>query len=175
MERKILSETEVCFGSVNQFQKFDRKEIKDFILKHKNERFFDPFLNRFYDVKLPYHNNIYTLQCYLRDVYRVKSGRGLVPFSCFAQVLSKGENSFKRNHVNQTDLQNSSDITFVVPIQGDTLITIEYSDHRDKGRFWVVPFTENEFVAFNSDLDYYINKNSKEEDLIYLIYNFKKD
>ena len=42
-------------------------------------------------------------------------------------------------------------------------ICIEYDDNRRKGRSWVIPLNNNDFVMFPSTLRYHVTKNTSQQ------------
>ena len=68
--------------------------------------------------------------------------------------------------VNPVDLKHSPDYVMLygVNVAKDSCnVYIEYDDNRRKGRSWVIPLNNNDFVMFPSTQRYHITKNTSQQ------------
>ena len=180
MEKNILSEQFVLTGTVDNISHLNPKLIQNhclsnFTLDNKIED--DQFWHLEDYITLPYHQHIQWFQDYVRDHYREKYGRTLVPPSNRVElnirsiIQQSGETINYHNHVNPWDLENSPEISFLYCVSETpepSHIIFKYDDGRNKHRLWKQEIKYNQFILFSSNIEHYITKNKNSGFLVNL-------
>ena len=173
MEKKVLSEKFLITGAVSDIAFLKPKQIENHCLSNftldnriKNDQFWH--LEDY--ITLPYHQHIQWFFDYIRDHFRERYDRTLVPptkadLNVRAIVQQSGENINYHNHINPWDLENSPDISCLYCVSETPEpchVVFKYDDGRNKHRLWKQEIKYNQFILFSSDIEHYIetNKNS---------------
>ena len=182
MEKHRLTESFIITGKIDKVSSVDTRLIKNHILSNFS------LTNRYDDkqywymkdyVKVPYHQHIQWTQDWLRDHYRLKHGRTLVPTpveSIRGIVQQTGENINTHNNLKETLLEQSPEIDCLYTVstgKKPSDIVFEYDDGRSKHRRWKVPLVQDQFILFSSHLNHYITKNENKDFLINLSLHFQ--
>jgi|TARA_R100001530_G_scaffold43402_1_gene33012 hypothetical protein len=152
-----LSLSSVNFDKIFEFINFATLDLK----KRK--------LNRFNDIDIPLMQDIIWILDYAEGQFQLKRNKTLERKSLDVMVHGKGEGSLKRHHLNYPNLKDSPDIVLLYFIKSDNNeIIIEYDDNRKKDLYWTLPIEGNQYVLFNSNLEYYILPNKSDKQRIVL-------
>tara|TARA_R100001143_G_C3310993_1_gene110130 strand:+ start:145 stop:687 length:543 start_codon:yes stop_codon:yes gene_type:complete len=152
-----LSLSKVNFDKIFEFINFVTLDLK----KRK--------LNRFNDIDIPLMQDIIWILDYAEGQFKLKTKKTLLRKSLDVMVHGKGEGSLKRHHLNYPNLKDTPDMVLLYFIKSDkNEIIIEYDDNRKKGLYWTLPIEGNQYVLFNSDLEYYILPNKSDKQRIVL-------
>ena len=174
MKRQILTKQEICWGEIHNFQKIDCKKIKNLIIDNEEVSKLKDLSGLFKHIRIPNDQNILWYNEYIRDKYKIHEMMCLTAEDWYGQILKPGENSYKRNHIDPNNTHRSPEFTSVLFLQGDGIITVEYDDNIDKGRWWTQAVKEHSYFILNSSLPFFIHKNERDKDLIYLIVHYRR-
>ena len=70
MKRKILTEQEVCWGEINDYQKIDFDKIKNLIIDNEEVSKLKDLYGLFRHIRVPNDKNILWYNEYIRDKYK---------------------------------------------------------------------------------------------------------
>ena len=171
MQKKVLSEIDLYYGSINMPKGFEIKNdtIKNSILNSfiNEDRISKNIKDYSYsDYKIPFSQMLGWLNDYIRDHFNVEYHKVLVPKLSWGNVYDYNQKSFSRTTVDPVDLRNSCDYTFIYGVdvgKDSTGVVIEYDDNRRKGRSWHIPLNNNTFVMFPSTNQYFISPNKSKQ------------
>ena len=171
--KELLTESAIYWDELPNISSVNIKEIKSTILEDLiNFNFTEN--NRYKDIDVKLTQHITWLSDYVRDTFKLKTGKNLNMLNLKAQIHPANETNIKRNHINSYDLRNSPDMTLMYFIESDeNNMIVEYEDHRHKEKYWTIPFKTNKLIMFNSDLNYYLLPNTLDKFRIILIINFE--
>ena len=182
MKKHRLTESFIITGKIDEVSSVDTRLIKNHILSNFSltSRYDDKQYWYMKDyVEVPYHQHIQWTQDWLRDHYRLKHGRTLVPTpveSIRGIVQQTGENINTHNNLKETLLEQSPEIDCLYTVstgKKPSDIVFEYDDGRSKHRRWKVPLVQDQFILFSSHLNRYITKNENKDFLINLSLHFQ--
>lgn len=173
MIKKVLVEKSITWGQLSENSLVDNDVLKKLALEDCN-KFVPHFKNRHNDINNTYHKYYTWILEYIRDHYIKHSFQNLT-LECLNSFINrekKFESTFKRNHINPYDLNNSPEMTVLYFIQGGGgELTLEWDNGRYKDCFNKFAVKDKQFFIFNSDFDYYLTKNTEKDDRVYITYN----
>ena len=154
MHKKVLSEIDLHYGSIDMPKGFDidRDKLQSDILSSqiKNSKF--PF-SRTFDM----------LNTYMREHINLEYGFSLVNKETWGNMYKPQETTIPLLNIDPVDLRNSPDYTFLYGVKvKDCMVRIHYEDNRRKGRSWDIPLENNKFIMFPSTNMYYLTNNQKD-------------
>ena len=176
-EKHRLTESFILKGEIDSVSKINNDLIRNHLFSNYS------LTNKFDDdqywymkdyLKIPYHQHIQWVNDYIRDHYREKYERTLVPTnkdSLRALIQQTGEQINTHNNVKEWHLEDSPDVDCIFTISSGkkkSYIVFEYDDGRNKHRRWKEPLEENKFILFSSSLNRYITANDNKDFLVNL-------
>ena len=157
IKKKILSEIDLYYGSIDmpKFFEIDREDIFYKMLKHQTR-----------DLKgVPFTREWDKLVTYVREFIQLKHDIIITEKDILGDVyFPQQSESFLQ--VNPVDLKHSPDYVMLygVNVGKDSCeICIDYDDNRRKGRQWIIPLNNNDFVMFPATLRYQVSKNTSQQ------------
>jgi hypothetical protein len=175
MLKEILSETFYVTDFLPESSKVDNNLVHSLILNdYAKQSFSTIFENKYNDVFIKYHQQYGWIFDYIRDQFYIKYNISLRLEKTIANVEGYLESTFKRNQVDLYDIKGSPDYTILYFVQGEGDLVIEWSDHRDLNRYLTVEFESKKIIIFNSDLNYYLTKNTSQDLRSSIIFTAKK-
>ncbi len=173
MQKKVLSEIDLYIDTVHVI-KIDRTKIKNDILNSfvsetrlsNNKKDYS-----YQDFKVPFSQPLEWLKDYLRDHFREKYGKTLIPQKDWGNVYGQNETSCTRHQVEPLLLKDSPDYIclYGIDVAKDSCeLVIEYDDNRRKNRTWHIPLEDNKFIIFPSTQRYFISQNKSKQMNIFL-------
>ena len=173
-KRLIISQKEILgLEFPFEFSKVDFEKISGFIL---NTYFNFNFLpeNNYSDIPLESEQNIKWVQEYILDkLHQAEVGKYRLavpsPLNQLAQVNAFLESSYKRNHIDHKDFENSPGLTSLCVIKGGGKIIFDASEYlrpNDHRGFELKP---GRIFIFNSDIDYFTTKHTDKTSLRQLL------
>jgi hypothetical protein len=177
MEKKILSEIDLYFGTINMPKGFeiDRSKLKADILLSQIENKTLSCNDKeytFFDYEVSFSKPLDMLHTYLRERFFLKHNRTLLVKSNFGNILQHNEQSFSRKCLDKTNLNHSSDYILiygvdVYPDSGN--ICIEYDNNRRVNKKWFIPIENNSFIMFPTTQRFFITKNNSHSTNVFLL------
>jgi len=132
--------------------------------------------------KINYHQHIGWLTEFLSDHYAVSFNKKPILLQrdggVTALIQQKNESINSHNHIDPYDYNNSPDLTVLYTVSDTdekkpTYIVFEYENGRNRHCRWKLPLKKNHFIFFSSTLNHYITKNTNDDLLINLCFNFE--
>ena len=154
MQKKVLSEIDLHYGSIDMPKGFDidREKLQSHILSShiKNSEF-------------PFSREWDKLTTYMREHINLEYGFTLINKETWGNIYKPKEVSITLLNIDPVDLRNSADYTFLYGVNvKDCSVRIHYDDNRRAGRSWDIPLKNNGFIMFPSTQMYYITNNQKD-------------
>jgi len=154
MQKKVLSEIDLHYGSIDMPKGFDidREKLQSHILSShiKNSEF-------------PFSREWDKLTTYMREHINLEYGFTLINKETWGNIYKPKEVSIPLLNIDPVDLRNSADYTFLYGVNvKDCSVRIHYDDNRRAGRSWDIPLKNNGFIMFPSTQMYYITNNQKD-------------
>jgi len=158
INKKILSQIDLYYGSIDmpEFFEIDRENIFHNILKHQTKNLKGVPFTREWD----------KIVTYIKEFAQLKHNLIIVEKDVLSDVYFPGQQSESLLQINPVDLKHSPDYVMLygVNVAKDSCsVYIEYDDNRRKGRSWVIPLNNNDFVMFPSTQRYHITKNTSQQ------------
>lgn len=154
MKKKILSEQAVYYGSVDMPKGF---EINPLTLTNN-------FFKTLYKKKtFLFSKDFDKLNNYIIEFIKLNYKISLVNKNSWTDLFIPNETTQLKLNVDPVDLRNSADFTLLYGINTvDCNVEIFYDDNRRKGRSWILPLTDNNFIMFPATNMYSIINKQKE-------------
>ena len=154
MQKKVLSEIDLHYGSIDMPKGFDidREKLQSHILSShiKNSEF-------------PFSREWDKLTTYMREHINLEYGFTLINKETWGNIYKPKEVSIPLLNIDPVDLRNSADYTFLYGVNvKDCSVRIHYDQNRRAGRSWDIPLKNNGFIMFPSTQMYYITNNQKD-------------
>tara|TARA_R100000479_G_C6210054_1_gene137886 strand:- start:22 stop:471 length:450 start_codon:yes stop_codon:yes gene_type:complete len=130
-------------------------------------------------MKVPYHQHIQWTQDWLRDHFRLKHDRTLVPTpvdSIRGIIQQTGERVNSHHNVKDWHLAESPEISCLYTVgtgPKESEVIFEYDDGRNKHRRWKVALEQDSFILYSSHLNHSITKNENKDFLVNLSLHFQ--
>ena len=157
--------------------KFDNEKLSAFILNTYFSYKFSPD-NNYNDIILDEHDeNAKWVEDYIREkVALIDNDVALNPINRLAQINGFLESSYKRNHINPYNPKLSPHYTAIYVVKGTGKLILEFPDYKQEDAFDILDLEPGRIFVFNSDLNYFTNKNpDKNTNRQLLIINYEKE
>ena len=182
LEKHRLSESFYIKGKIDSVSAVNTRLIKNHILsnfmlsnRYKDDQYW--YMSEY--MKVPYHQHIQWTQDWLRDHFRLKHDRTLVPTpvdSIRGIVQQTGERVNTHHNVKDWHLEESPEVSCLYTVgTGDknSEVIFELDDGRNKHRRFNVSLEQDNFILFSSHLPYSITKNDNKDFLVNLSLHFQ--
>lgn len=154
MEKKVLSEQSLYYGSVSMPKNFEinKNELRADILESFMEG------NSF-----KFSKNWDKINTYVTEHFNLKFKINLINKKTWGNSYYPNTNTKPLLEVDPVDLRNSPDFTCLYGVKvKNCIIKIYYDDNRRKGRSWDIELKDNMFIIFPSTNTYVISNEDKE-------------
>jgi len=168
MKKILLSET--CFYGdyLPDISNVNKKDVKKFALKEIASN--AEKLNNYEEYPCGFNQNLDWISWYVRNKMFVKQNINLDFMNHYLLKQDYNESLLKRRHLEYYSKKETPDfITIYFMDNSSNSLELEYDDHRYKNLNWTVPVEQNKCVTFNSDINFYFNKNKEKEILTHYV------
>lgn len=143
----------------------------------KDDRYW--YLNQYHNIN--FHQHIGWLSEFTRDHWLGEFGSTPVltnKFPIKALIQQKGESIHTHNHIDEYNLPDSPDISVLFTVSHSNLkdpvyVVFEYENVRHKHCRWKIPLETGNFIIFSSNLNHHFTKNTNDDLLINLQFNYQ--
>ena len=153
---KLLFNFKFPFSS----SKMDNEKLSAFILNtYFNYKFSSD--NNYNDIILnEVDQNINWIEQYIREkIASIDNLIALDPIDRLAQINGHLESSYKRNHINHYNYKLSPHFTSIYVVKGTGRLILEHPTYKQENDFSILEMEPGEIFVFNSDLNYFTDKN----------------
>jgi len=140
--------------------KMDNEKLSAFILNtYFNYKFSSD--NNYNDIIFnEVDQNINWVEQYIREkVTSIDNSIALDPINRLAQINGHLESSYKRNHINYYNYKLSPHYTSIYVVKGSGRLILEHPTYKQENDFSILEMEPGEIFVFNSDLNYFTDKN----------------
>ena len=182
LEKHTLSEEFLITGKIDKVSSINAKLIRNHLLsnylmmnRYKDDQYW--YMKEY--LKIPYHQHIQWIQDYLRDHFRLKHGKTLVPTpvdSIRGIIQQQGDVVNTHHNVKDWHLEESPDVSCLYCVgtgEKNSKMIFEYDDGRNKHRRWSESIEENKFILYSSHTPISITKNENRDFLVNLSLHFQ--
>jgi len=156
------------------FDKLKNNIIKNYGFRNVQNESDWSYLNQYYN--LDDDINITWLHDYIRDHYRLKTGKNPVFLQRAGLLQNYQEEINFHHHLDDYDLEGSPDISAIITIncgKEPTFVEFEYEGGRKRHMKHRIEFENKQIIIFNSELRHRFSKNINKEPLINLSFKFQ--
>ena len=174
MERKTVVTKDIFTGNLPCKEiNVDLQTISSLIINNYINT--GPIENNLYrDIKLEGSTDLDRINKYFSDQFRLKKLPSPVPINMLGSINVYLECNHKRNHYFPYHYHTSPHMTAVIVIKGEGNIIIQHPSYKAEHAYSEFIMKEGDYYLFNSDLDYFTDKNlSKEKNRQLLFINYE--
>jgi len=173
VEQNILSTTISKIVPVN-YDKININILENYYYNNVQNNSEFSYLNNYYN--LDYDKNITWISDFIRDHYRLNFKKTPILTHTASIVIPEGHQINFHHHIDDYDLNNSSDISAIVTTKiGDkpNYIEFEYEQGRKRLMKHRKHFKQQELIIFNSELRHAFSRNYNHEPTLLLSFKFQ--
>ncbi len=168
MHKILLSETCIYGDYLPEISGVNNDEVKKFLLKEVSSSLKN--LNDYEEYSCGFNQNLDWINTYIRNKLSAKHKIFLDFMDHYLLKQNYNESILKRNHLDFYSTKNTPDfISIYFSDDSSNNLILEYDDHRSKNLNWKIPIEKNKCVTFNSDINFYFNKNKEDKILTHYV------
>ena len=160
MKYNLISKDLFNFKFPFKASKMDNDKLSAFIINtYINFKFTSD--NNYNDIIIKTPNqHIDWIENYIREkIGQIDNFIALDVINRLAQINGYLESSYKRNHINHYDYKRSPHYTSIYVVKGTGRIILEHPTYKQENNFSILEMKPGEIFVFNSDLNYFTDKN----------------
>lgn len=158
MDKKVLTEKFLVKFNLPNLSKVDNLELNRRIYEQKQNFVFSPS-NKYEDINISFLQDVKWVSDYIIEKLAVDQKKHTYVSDHFVNIQKPEHMSFKRNNINLNDIRNSCDYTCLFIVKGEGNLYLEYNDNIRKQQTFVEKIEERSILIFNSDIEYYLDRN----------------
>jgi len=178
LNKITLSEKFISYSHLPKILKIDNEQLINHIITNSTERESDDIHNfRYNYFKVPYFTQFNFIFEYIQNLFQVDYKKNIFQFKEYntAIILDKNESTYKHSTIDWYNLPQSPDMNCIMclnDLKEKNYLMIDYEDGK-KVTSYKMPLEKNKFILFNSELPFYITKNTNDEKNINLFFSFQ--
>lgn len=173
MKKETLTEKNIYIDTLPNLSKVNNLEIGR-RLQEENDNFIISPSNKYEDVDIPFLQQVKWISDYIEHKFLTYYGEDIYLIDHYINIQKPNYMSFKRNNINLNDIRNSADYTALYVVNGNGNLYLEYDNNIRKQQTFVTPLKQKSIAIFNSDIEYFIDRNKTEYNRIVLNFLYKK-
>jgi hypothetical protein len=173
MNKKVLTEKFLFTFNLPNLSKVNNLELNRKIYEQKQNFVFLP-TNKYEDIDILFSQDVKWVSDYVVEKLSVYQGKQTYVSDYFVNVQKPEHISFKRNNINLNDIRNSCDYTCLFIVKGEGNLYLEYDNNIRKQQTFVEKIKEKSIAVFNSDIEYYLDRNTTPYERTVLTFLLKK-
>jgi len=173
MKKEILTEKSIYIDTLPNLSKVNNLELGR-RLQEEHDSFIISPSNIYEDVDIPFLTQVKWISDYIEQKFVCYYHEDIYLTDHYINIQKPNHMSFKRNNIKLNDLRNSADYTALYVLHGSGNLYLEYDDNVKKQQTFVTPLKEKSITVFDSDVEYFIDRNKTEYNRIILNFLYKK-
>tara|TARA_R100001086_G_scaffold246105_2_gene177906 strand:- start:249 stop:776 length:528 start_codon:yes stop_codon:yes gene_type:complete len=174
MKKENLTEKNIYVDTLPNLSKVNNLELGK-RLQEEYDNFIISPSNTYEDVDIPFLKEVKWISDYIEHKFLCYYGEDIYLTDHYINIQKPNHMSFKRNNIKLNDLRNSADYTALYVIDGSGNLYLEYDDNVKKQQTFVNYIKEKSIAMFNSDIQYFIDRNKTNYNRIILTFLYKKN
>ena len=174
MKKEILTEKNIYIDTLPNLSKVDNLELGR-RLQEEHDNFIISPLNKYEDINIPFLKQVKWISDYIQHKFLCYYKKDIYLIDHYINIQKPNHMSFKRNNINLNDIRNSADYTVLYIVDGSGNLYLEYDNNRKKQQTFFTPLNKKSIAIFNSDIEYFIDRNKTNYNSKRLKFLYKKD
>lgn len=174
MKKETLTEKNIYIDNLPNLSKVNNLELGR-RLQEENDEFIISSSNKYEDVDIPFLQQVKWISDYIEHKFLTYYTEDIYLIDHYINIQKPNYMSFKRNNINLNDIRNSADYTALYIVNGNGNLYLEYDNNIRKQQTFIYPLKQKSIAMFNSDIEYFIDRNKTEYNRIVLTFLYKKN